>query len=151
MKILAKNKKASFDYELRETLEAGIVLTGQEVKSVKNGWASLKGAYVVLLSSGEVHLINAYIPPYQPANTSPGYQPDRPRQLLLTRKEIQALSHQLKQTGLTLLPLKLYNKNGKIKVEIALARGKKKFDKREKIKKREINQKIRRALKNWGR
>jgi len=81
----------------------------------------------------------------------PGYQPDRPRQLLLTRKEIQALSHQLKQTGLTLLPLKLYNKNGKIKVEIALARGKKKFDKREKIKKREVNQKIRRALKNWGR
>ncbi len=151
MKILASNKKAAFDYDIQETLEAGIVLTGQEVKSVKNGWASLKGAYVVPRLNGEVHLINASIPPYQPANAPPNYQPDRPRQLLLTRKEINSLSSQTEQGGLTLVPLKLYTKKGRIKVEIALARGKKKFDKREKIKRREIDQRIRRALKIWGR
>jgi SsrA-binding protein len=151
MKILAKNKKATFDYEIKETLEAGIVLTGQEVKSIKNGWASLKGAYVVPRTDGSIHLINAFVPPYQPANAPANYQADRSRQLLLTRKEITSLTNQTKERGLTLVPLKLYTKKGKIKLEIALARGKKKFDKREKIKRKEIDQKIRRALKNWGR
>lgn len=147
MKILASNKKATFDYTIKETVEAGIVLTGQEVKSIKKGQASLKGAYVISAPNGEMHLINAYIPPYQPANSPSHYQPDRPRKLLLHSKEINSLREKAKQEGLTLLPLKLYNKKGKVKVEVALARGQKKFDKREKLKKREIDKNIRMALK----
>jgi len=147
MKILASNKKATFDYAIKKTLEAGIVLTGQEVKSVKQGQASLKGAYVVCNASGEMELINAYIPPYQPANAPPHYQPDRSRKLLLHNKEISSFRDKAKQEGLTLVPLRLYNKKGIIKIEIALAQGRKKFDKREKLKKREIDKKIRIALK----
>ena len=151
MKILANNKKAFFNYEIKESLEAGIVLTGQEVKSIKEGQASLKGAYVMHRPNGEMYLVNAYIPPYQPANTAPNYQPDHPRKLLLNKKEISFFIGKAHQEGLTVVPLKLYNKNGKIKVEIALVRGKKKFDKREKIKKRQIDKKIQRALKRRGR
>ena len=151
MKILANNKKAFFNYTIKEAIEAGIVLTGQEVKSAKGGQASLKGAYVIHRPNGEMYLVNAYIPPYQPANTAPNYQPDHPRKLLLNKKEISSLIGKAHQEGLTIVPLKLYNKNGKIKVEIALARGQKKFDKREKIKRREVDRTIRRALKQRGR
>ena len=151
MKVLVKNKKAFLDYEIKEKLEAGIVLTGQEVKSAKKGQISLKGAYISIQPNGETFLLNAYISPYQPANTPSTYCPDRPRKLLLNKKEIIGLIGKTKQEGLTLTPLKLYTRKGKIKVEIALTRGRKKFDKREKLKKREIDKKIRQALKARGR
>ena len=151
MKILVKNKKAFFDYEIKEKLEAGIVLTGQEVKSIKKGGASLKGSYVIIRPNREVYLVNAHVSPYQPANTPSSYQPNQMRKLLLNKREINTLAGRIKQEGLTLIPLKLYTKGGKIKVEIALVRGRKKSDKREKLKKREIDKKIRRALKVRGR
>jgi len=145
-KDLVTNKKAYFDYEILEKFEAGIVLLGLEVKSLKQGKASLVGAYVVIKHQ-EAFLLNATISPYQPQNTSSDYQPQRTRKLLLKNQEIDYLSNKTKQRGLTLIPLKVYNKNGLIKIEIALVKGKKKFDKRETIKKREEKRKIEKARK----
>jgi len=115
-----------------------------EVKSLKQGKASIVGAYVVI-KHYEAFLLNATISPYQPQNTPPDYKPQRTRKLLLKTKEIDYLSDKTKQQGLTLIPLRVYNKNSLIKVEIALVKGKKKFDKRETIKKRESQRKILRA------
>ena len=143
-KDLVTNKKAYFDYEILEKFEAGIVLLGMEVKSLKQGKASIVGAYVVI-KHYEAFLLNATISPYQPQNTPPDYKPQRTRKLLLKTKEIDYLSDKTKQQGLTLIPLRVYNKNSLIKVEIALVKGKKKFDKRETIKKRESQRKILRA------
>lgn len=143
-KDLATNKKAYFDYEILEKFEVGIVLLGVEVKSLKMNKANIVGAYVVI-KHHEAFLLNASISPYQPQNTSPDYNLRRTRKLLLKTKEIDYLSSKTKQRGLTLIPLKVYNKNGLIKVEIALVKGKKKFDKRETVKKRESQQKILRA------
>jgi SsrA-binding protein len=145
-KDLVTNRKAYFDYEILEKFEAGIVLLGMEVKSLKQSKASLAGAYVVI-KHHEAFLLNATISPYQPQNTSPDYKPQRTRKLLLKNKEIDYLSDKTKQQRLTLVPLKVYNKNGLIKVEIALVKGKKKFDKRETIKKREEKRKIEKARK----
>jgi len=145
-KDLVTNKKAYFDYEILEKFEAGIVLLGMEVKSLKMGKASIVGAYIII-KQREAFLLNATISPYQPRNTSSDYQPQRTRKLLLKTKEIDYLSAKTKQQRLTLIPLKVYNKNGLIKTEIALVKGKKKFDKRETIKKREEKRKIEQARK----
>ncbi len=149
MKIIQKNKKAYFDYKILEKFEAGISLTGNEVKSIRLGKISLKGSYVVIKNE-EAFLINCNIPPYQPANAPENHDPERTRRLLLRKKEIRYLIGKTKQKGLTLVPLRVYNKKGKIKIEIGLVKGKKKPDKREKIKKREQEREIRRALKNGG-
>ena len=149
MKILAENKKAYFDYEVLEKLEAGIVLIGQEVKSIKLGRMNLAGSYVVLRNQ-ELFLIGAKVPPYQPKNTPTDYNPERSRKLLLRKAEIKHLIGKVKEKGLTLIPLKVYTKGDKIKLEFAAAKGKKKSDKRELIKRRETEREIQRELKLRG-
>jgi len=149
MKILAENKKAYFDYQILEKFEAGLILLGTEVKSIKNGRASIKGAYVVL-KNNEAYLIGTNIPPYQPKNAPADYNPERTRKLLLNKTEINKLIGKSKEKGITLKPLKIYAKNGKIKLEFGIAKGKKKSDKRELIKKRETKKDIDRALKLRG-
>lgn len=143
---LAENKKAYFDYEILEKYEAGLELRGFEVKSVVKGNARLEGSRVIV-RGGEAFLVGAAIPPYQPANTPSDYEPDRTRKLLLHKKEISYLAGKEHEKGLTLVPLKLYTKGRKVKLEFAVARGRKKADKREVIKKREAKRKIERELK----
>jgi len=145
MKVLADNKKARFDYEILEEFEAGIVLNGQEVKSIRKGNISLKGSYVVI-RGGEPYLIGANIPPYQPKNASPDYDPERSRKLLLNKKEIDHLVGKAEERGLTLIPLKVYAKYARIKLEFGIGKGKKKSDKRETIKKRDTDREIKREL-----
>ena len=145
MKILAENKRSRYDYELLASYEAGLVLYGHEVKAIKTGHISLTGSYVVA-KGNEFYLINALIPPYQPANTPKDYDPQRSRKLLLKKSEISSLIGKSKARGLTLIPLKLYTKKSKIKLEFAIAKGKHKIDKREKIKKRDIEREIGRRL-----
>ena len=147
MRILAENKKAFFNYEILEKFEAGISLIGQEVKSLKTRGVNLAGSYVILRGE-EVFWIGSHIHPYQPKNAPPDYNPERSRKLLLKKSEIKYLIGKSQQKGLTLIPLKLYTaRSGRIKLEFAIVRGKKKFDKREKIKKREIKREIQRVLK----
>lgn len=146
MKILGKNKRAFFDYNILEKLETGISLIGHEVKSIKLGRISLAGSYVIIKNE-EVFLIGCNIPPYQPANAPPDYDAQRPRKLLLRKPQIKQLIGKTRQKGLTLIPLKVYTKNGLIKIQIGLAKGKKKVDKREKIKEKEAQRRIRKALK----
>ena len=146
MKIFAQNKKAYHDYEILDEYEAGIELKGFEVKSVKLGRASLKGARVVL-RGGEAFLIGANIPRYQAANTPKDYDPERARRLLLTKKELNKLLGKEQEKGLTLPALSLYNKGRLIKLKFAVARGKKKYDKREQIKKQDQKRDIERSLK----
>jgi SsrA-binding protein len=141
----AENRKARFDYEILEKYEAGIELLGSEVKSVRGGRMSLEGAFVIA-RGGEVYIINSNIPPYQVKNTPMDYDPLRNRKLLLTKKEINELGESEKNKSLTIVPISVYNKNRKIKVEIALVKGKKKFDKRENTKKRETDREIRREM-----
>lgn len=148
MPTLATNKKARFDYEILETFEAGIVLSGQEVKSARNGQISLSGAYVVIDRQLHMQLLNASISAYKMAGPLPDYDPNHSRKLLLHKKEIEYLAGKIQQAGLTLIPLSLYTKHSKIKVEIGLARGKKKYDKRETIRDREDKRQISRLLKN---
>lgn len=146
MKILAENKKAYFNYQILEKFEAGISLIGQEVKSLKTRGASLAGSYVVLKGK-EVFWIGVSISPYQPRNAPADYNPERSRKLLLKKSEIKYLIGKARQKGLTLIPLRVYTKNGKIKVEFGIAKGLKKIDKRELIKKREVEREMRRLLK----
>lgn len=147
MPIIAVNRKASFDYEILQTYEAGIGLLGLEVKSVKSGRMNLTGSFAVI-RQGEAWLVNADIPPYQPKNTPPEYDPARPRKLLLHRRELKELIGKTAQKGLTLVPLKVYTKGPRIKIEIGLARRRKKYNKRERIREREDQRKIERALKH---
>ncbi|TSC82230.1 MAG: SsrA-binding protein [Parcubacteria group bacterium Gr01-1014_19] len=144
MNSLAENKKAFFNYEISETFEAGIELKGFEVKSVKAGQANLLGAFATI-KGGEIWLTNADIPPFQSANTPPDYNPTRPRRLLLNKKEILYLVTKMKSDRLTLLPLKMYSKKNLVKIELGLARGKRQYEKRESIEKREVGREIRRA------
>lgn len=146
MSAITENRKAYFNYEILETLEAGIELKGYEAKAVKGGRANLAGAFATV-KDGQIWLTNADIPPYQPKNTPEGYEPTRSRRLLLKKSEIERLITKLQSERLTLIPLKLYNKGGRIKVELGLARGKRKYEKRETIKKRETQREIRRTLK----
>jgi len=149
MKILAKNKKAHFDYEILEEFEAGIVLKGYEVKSVRLGRMKLEGSFVILKNE-EVWLLNAHIPPYQPKNTPSDYDPYRSRKLLLKKKEIKYLIGKSRQKGLTLIPIEVYSKRGKIKVKVGVVKGRKKFNKKELLKKRAIEREIQRELKLRG-
>jgi len=139
------NRRANYDYEILETLEAGLVLKGYEVKSIKNSKISLKGSYVTI-KDNEAYLINAHISPYQPPNTPKNYDPMRSRKLLLHKNQIKSLIGKLKQKGLTLVPIKIYTKRGIIKLEFGVGRGKREVDKREKIKQRETKRKIERAM-----
>jgi SsrA-binding protein len=142
----AENRKARFNYEFLEKYETGIELLGTEVKSVRGGQMSLEGAFVII-RGGEAFLINANIPPYQAKNAPKDYDPLRNRKLLLTKKEIAELAGSEKNKSLTIVPISVYNKGRKIKVEIALVKGKKKFDKREILKKRDTDREIRREIK----
>lgn len=141
MLIITTNKRAYFDYEILETLEAGIELKGYEVKSIKNGRINLAGSYVVI-RGGEAYLLNCDISPYQPANMPKNYDSKQKRRLLLKKQEISGLIGRIQEKGLTLLPLKAYTKRGKIKLEIGLAKSRKKADKREYIKKRDAKKEI---------
>lgn len=145
MNIYAQNKKAGFDYQVLEKYEAGLVLQGQEVKSIKTGHMHLSGSYVVI-KNGQPELIGAKVPPYQPKNTPADYNPEQSRKLLLNKKEIDYLMGKVNERGFSLIPLKVYEQHGRIKLEFALAKGKKKFDKKEEIKKRDVNREINRFL-----
>ena len=146
MPTLVKNPRAKFDYEILETFEAGIVLAGHEVKAVKKGQMSLRSAYV-MVKNEEVFLINAHISPYQPKNMPKDYEPTQTRKLLLRKKEIKSLIGHTKQKGLTLVPMRVYTKHNRIKLEFGLGRGKRHYDKRDAIAKREFLRRKDRALK----
>lgn len=146
MTTYVTNRKATFDFEILETFEAGLVLQGHEVKSIRKGHGKLDGGHVVV-RGGEAFLVGTSIAPYQTANTPKDYDPERPRKLLLSAKELTELGAQSDQKGLTIVPLRLYNNKQKLKVEIALVRGKKKYDKRETIKKRDTKRALDRILK----
>ena len=143
---LVQNKKAYFNYEILEKYEAGIELFGFEVKSLKNSQASLEGAHVAIRGN-EAYVTGMHISPYQPKNMPNDYDPIRNRRLLLTKKEIDKLAGAEGQKGLTIVPLSVYNKGRKLKIEIAIVRGKKKYDKREVIKKRDTEREVRREIK----
>ena len=143
MSRFIENKKAHFNYEILDKFEAGIELRGFEVKSIRKKQGSLEGSYVIV-RGGEAYLINVRIPPYQPHNTPLDYEPARNRRLFLRKDEIAELASVKK--GLTIVPLSMYSKGRHVKVEIAVARGKKKYDKREVLKKRESDREIRREL-----
>jgi SsrA-binding protein len=169
MPVLAVNKRANFDYEIKEKFEAGIVLLGHEVKSVKTGHLNLKGSYVTLrLRSGqalrqapsreagrqggpqktkkslpELYLINAHISLYKHAGNVTNFNPTRERKLLVKKKEIRHLIGKKQEQGLTLVPIKMYTKRSLIKLEFGIGRGKKKIDKREDIKKKDVMKKLR--------
>lgn len=147
MKILIKNKKTGKDFDIIEKYEAGISLSGAEVKALKLGLGSISDSFVSI-KDNEAYLIKAFIPPYQTKNTSSSYDPERERKLLLNKKEIETLNNSVKQKTLTIVPFLVYNIRNKIKVEICLVKGKKKFDKRESIKKRDIERDLGRRLKN---
>ncbi len=132
---IAENRRARFDYEIKETYEAGIELFGHEVKSAKHGMMQLAGTHV-LVRGGEVWLVNAQIPPYQPGNTPSDYEPDRVRRLLLSRNEIAALSAMLKEKTAHVIPLRAYVAHGLIKIALGVGRSRKKADKRDVLKKR---------------
>ncbi len=146
-KILNNNKQALFNYETLETYQAGLVLSGPEVKAVKGSQISLKGSYISIDHQGEAWLVGSHVSPYLPAKTAQiKYDPDRRRKLLLHKKEISALIGKSAQKGLTIIPICVYTIKGLVKLDIALARGKTKIDKRETIKKREVDREIRRSL-----
>jgi SsrA-binding protein len=144
--VLIQNRDIYRSYEILERFTAGIELKGFEVKAIFSGKGSLKGSYVSYKGK-ELFLKNFYLPPYQEKNTPKDYDPSRDRKLLLHRKEINYLLNKIKQPGLTIVPLRIYNQNRLIKVEIALVKGLKKYEKREKIKKREFQRQKERALK----
>ncbi len=146
MAHLAGNKRARFDFDILETFEAGLALLGTEVKSIRAGRAKLEGSYVVV-RGGEAFLVGASIPAFQVVNTSRAYDPERSRKLLLSQKELARIHRETEHTHLTAVPLSLYNKGSKIKLELALARGKKQADKRETIKSRDVKREIDRTLK----
>ncbi len=146
MAPLAQNKKASFDYELLEKYEAGLVLYGHEVKAARAGQLSLKGSFISVRrknSRPELYLIGCQISPYKQAGPLPDYDPRRERKLLLKRGEIARLIGRQQTEGLTLIPLQIYTNHSFLKLEFAVARGKKKYDKREAIKKREVERSLR--------
>ena len=146
MESYIESRKVRFNYEVVETYVAGIELLGFEVKSVRAGHGSLEGAHIII-RGGEVFIVGMKIDPYQVGNTPPSYDCERTRKLLVTKKEILVLQEEESKKGLTLVPLSLYNKNGKVKLVFAVARGKKKFDKRETIKKRDTDRDIGRLMK----
>lgn len=145
MAIYTDNRKALFDYEILEKFTVGVELLGTEVKAVREGKMSLRGAFISV-RGGEAYLISASIPPYQPKNASPEYDAERVRRLLLSKKELIELADAEATKGLTIVPLSVYNKGRFLKVDIAIARGKKKFDKRQALKKRDTERDLNRTL-----
>ena len=147
IKIAADNRKARFNYEIGEVFEAGVMLTGTEVKSLRTGKATIAESYVSVDRNGEVWLINANIPEYLQGNRF-NHEPKRPRKLLLNQREIVKMSQAIEREGMTLIPLKLYfNDKGRAKLEVSIARGKKLHDKRETEKQRDWNREKGRLLK----
>jgi SsrA-binding protein len=147
MKTIAHNNQARFKYSISETYEAGIVLSGSEVKAIKTGHISLKESFVSV-KGAELFLVNAHIPPYQPAGDIKNYDPTRPRKLLLKKSEINNLIGKMHSQGLTLVPIRVYTKKRLLKLEFGIGKGKKQYDKRDSIAKREMERKMDRALKN---
>lgn len=145
LKLVATNRKARYEYHLEETLEAGLVLVGSEVKSLRLGRASLTDSYAAV-DKGEAYLYNLHISPYEQANRW-NHEPRRTRKLLLHKEEIRRLAGKISQRGYTLVPLRVYFRRGRAKVEIALARGKKTYDRRRDIADRDARRAIERALK----
>jgi SsrA-binding protein len=144
---LIEHKKARLDYELLEEYEAGLELFGYEVKALRGKHGKLEGAHIIV-RNGEAYLVGASIPPYQPSNTPPDYDPARTRRLLLTQKELVALAAYEGQKGLTIVPISVYNKGKVLKLRIAVARGRKKYDKRAVLKERDTKRHIDRTLKD---
>ncbi len=147
-KVLSDNRQARYQYEILETYEAGIELKGTEVKSVSQGKVNLRDGYG-LIRDGEIWLINVHISPHQSAGSFFNHDPRRNRKLLLHRQEINKLIGKVEQQGLTLVPLQMYMKNGRVKVSLALGRGKKLHDKREDLKRRQDQREINRAMKTY--
>lgn len=146
MPQLAQNKKANFDYELLEKYEAGLVLYGHEVKAIRAGQVSLKGSFISIRTKNnktELYLIGCQVSPYKNSGPLPEYNQTRERKLLLKREEIKRLLGKKQVEGLTLIPLKIYTNHSFLKLEFALARGKKQYDKRDTIKKREVERSLR--------
>ncbi len=143
-KLICQNKKAKHDYFIDDILEAGIVLLGTEVKSIREGRVNLKDSYAKI-KDGEVFLYGCHISPYPHASYN-NHEPERVRKLLLHKREIKRLIGKTKEKGYSLIPLRLYFRGGKVKVELALARGKKKYDKREAIKRREEARELKRIM-----
>ena len=146
-RVLAENRQARFNYEILETHQAGIELLGTEVKAVKGGQANLRDAYGIV-RKGQIMLLNMYIPPHRTTSVYFNHEPTRTRRLLLHKDEIRKLIAEVQQKGLTLVPLKIYQKDGWIKVDIAVVRNKKLHDKREDMKKRDDKREIERVMKN---
>lgn len=146
-KLIASNKKALHDYFVLQKLEAGIELTGTEVKSLRDGRANLKDSYITF-KSGEAFLFGTHISPYTHGNRE-NHDPERTRRLLLHRREIEKLETQVVEKGLTVVPLRLYFKGNRVKVELAVVRGKKLYDKRETEKRREADREAAAAVKTW--
>ncbi|QOV22075.1 SsrA-binding protein SmpB [Anabaenopsis elenkinii] len=147
-KVISDNRQAHYLYEILETFEAGIELTGTEVKSIRAGRVNLKDGYA-LIRDGEAWLINVHISPYTASGQYFNHEPRRTRKLLLHRQEIRKLIGKVEQQGLTLVPLKMYMKRGWVKVSIGLGKGKKVHDKRESLKKRQDQRDMQRAMKNY--
>lgn len=144
-KTVCVNRQARHNYFIEETYEAGLVLVGSEVKSLRDGKANLKDSYA-RIQKGEAYLVNAHVSPYSGANQF-NHEPTRTRKLLMHRREIERLTGKTKVRGLTLIPLRLYFKNGRAKVELGLARGKKLYDKRETLKRKEARREVERSIK----
>jgi len=145
MKTLALNKRVRFDYEVLDKFEVGLSLLGVEVKSVRAGNMSLRSAFVTI-HDDQAWLTNAVIPPWQPKNTKDDYEPDRPRQLLVKKSELKQLIGAKQAKGLTIVPIRVYTKGPWLKLQIALARGKRKYDKKQTKKERDIKRDVERVL-----
>lgn len=145
MTEFAFNKRALGDYQILDKYEAGLVLTGPEVKSIRGGGLKLTGAFVTMLR-GRPHLVNAHISAYKPAGPQPGYEPTRTRALLVTKKELRTLQGTVAREGYTLVPLRAFSAHNLIKLEFAVGRGRREYEKRERIKERESKRAIKRAL-----
>lgn len=144
MEIL--NRKAKYEYFFEEVIETGIELTGTEIKSIRNGACNIKDSYGIV-KNHEIYLLNMYVAPYKEGNIF-NHEETRTRKLLLHKKQIYKIEEMINQQGLTLIPIKLYFKNNRLKVELAVARGKKNYDKRNSIKERDIKRNVERTLKN---
>jgi SsrA-binding protein len=145
IKVICKNRKARFNYFIEDTYEAGIALLGSEVKSLRQGKANLSDAYAKI-EDGQLYLVDAHISPYDQANRQ-NHDPLRQRKLLMHRREIKKLVGKVAERGFSLIPLQLYFKNGKVKVRLALAKGKKAYDKRESIRKKDQRRELERLIK----
>lgn len=145
--VVADNRKARHDYDIEESLEVGIVLSGSEIKSVRGGRVNLRGSYARVIND-EIFLYEAHISPYEQSGTYYNHEPTRPRKLLLHRREISRLTGLVRMKGMTLVPLRMYFKGRRAKVELGVARGKKHYDKREDIAKRDAQRDIQRVMKS---